>query len=161
MSNTTRAHAFPAVYLLPLRLWIGAAFMIAGWRKISEGNWGAAYETSLHEFVTANLENAFDFYRPILESFVLPNTATFAVLVSWGELLVGVSIFLGLFTRFGAAIGIFLVLNYTFTAGHGIWMPGLDSAYIWALFTLFACSAGRGMGADQLLRSSKKIRLFT
>jgi thiosulfate dehydrogenase [quinone] large subunit len=140
---------------------IGLAFLIAGQQKIAAGNWGAAYETNLSQFVNANIENAYSFYRPFLESFVLPNAGTYAVLVAWGELLVGVSIFLGLFTRFGAAIGIFIVLNYTFAVGLGVWVPSLETLYIWGLFTLLVCSAGRGLGADQLLRSRRRIRLFT
>lgn len=159
--TTPRTHSVSVLFLLPLRLAIGLSFLVAGQKKVAAGDWGAGYETRLSEFVTANLENAFSFYRPFLESFVMPNAATFAVLVAWGELLVGVSIFLGLFTRFGAAVGIFIVLNYTFAVGLGLWVPSLETIYIWALFTLLVCSAGRGLGADQLLRSRRRIRLFT
>ncbi len=91
----------------------------------------------------------------------MPNATAFSMLVAWGELFVGISIFLGLFTRFGAAIGIFIVLNYTFAIGVGIWVPNLETMYVWALFTLLVCSAGRGMGVDQILRSRRRIRLFT
>ncbi len=156
-----KTHSVSVLYLLPLRLTVGVAFLVGGQGKIAAGNWGAAYEPSLREFVMANLENAYSFYRPVLESLVLPHAGKFAVLVAWGELLIGVSIFLGLFTRFGAAVGLFAVLNYTFAVGVGVWVPGLATLYVWALFTLFACSAGRSMGADQLLRSRRRIRLFT
>ena len=159
--TTSKTHEVSVLYLLPLRLSIGFSFLFAGGNKISTGNWGAAYESSLYDFVSSNLEIAYVFYRPFLESVVIPNAATFAVLVAWGELLTGVSIFLGLFTRLGAAVGIFLMLNYTLAVGSGIWMPSLEVAYIWALFTLMVCSAGRGAGVDQILRSRKKIRLFT
>jgi hypothetical protein len=66
-----------------------------------------------------------------------------------------------LFTRFGAAVGMFLILNYAFAAGLAIWLPSLEALYLWAMFTLLICSAGRAMGADQILRSNRKIRLFT
>ena len=91
----------------------------------------------------------------------MPNSAAFSVFVAWAELLMGLSIFLGLFTRLGAAFGIFLILNYMFATGRAIWLPGVDALYMWALFTLMLCSAGRGWGADQILRSRKKIKLFT
>ncbi len=159
--STSKTHSVSVLFLLPLRLSIGLSFLIAGQEKILAGDWGAAYGTSLNEFVSANLENAFTFYRPFLESVVIPNAAAFAVLIAWVELLVGVSVFLGLFTRFGAAVGIFLVLNYTFGTGIFVWMPSPETLYIWALFTLFVCSAGRGFGADQILRSHRKVRLFT
>jgi len=159
--STSNTHSVSVHFLLPLRLTIGLAFLVSGQQKVAAGNWGAGYESRLYEFVVANLENAYSFYRPFLESVVMPNAGKFAVLVSWGELLVGVSVFLGLFTRFGAGIGIFMVLNYTFATGVGIWVPSLETLYVWALFTLMVCSAGRGFGADQLLRSRRRIRLFT
>jgi uncharacterized membrane protein YphA (DoxX/SURF4 family) len=140
---------------------VGLAFLIGGQSKIAAGNWGAAYESKLLEFISANLANTFDFYRPVLESVVVPHAGKFAVLIAWGEIFVGISVFLGLFTRFGAAFGIFGVLNYTFALGTGVWVPNLESLYMWALFTLMVCSAGRAMGADQLLRSRRRIRLFT
>ena len=159
--STSNTHSVSVLLLLPLRLTIGLSFLVAGQQKVAAGNWGAAYETSLHDFVVSNLDNAYSFYRPFLESVVMPNAGKFAVLVAWGELLVGVSVFLGLFTRFGAAVGIFMVVNYTFAVGLGIWTPSLETLYIWALFTLLVCSAGRGFGADQILRSRRRIRLFT
>ena len=159
--STSKTHSVSALYLLPLRLSVGVAFLVAGQSKIAAGNWGAAYESTLLEFVSSNLASAYGFYRPFLESVVIPHAGKFAVLVAWGEILVGVSIFLGLFTRFGAAVGMFMVLNYTFALGLGIWVPGLESLFIWSLFTFMVCSAGRAMGVDQVLRSRKRIRLFT
>lgn len=154
-------HSVPVLLLLPLRLAVGLAFLISGQAKIAAGGWGTAYATELTTFLTSNLENTFSFYRPMLESVYIPYADQFAILFSWGELLVGVSIFLGLFTRFGAAAGIALALHYAFTVGVGIWMPSLETLLIWALFTLMVGSAGRGMGVDQILRSRKRIRLFT
>jgi thiosulfate dehydrogenase [quinone] large subunit len=158
---TSKTHSVSVLYLLPLRLAVGLSFLITGQAKVASGNWGAAYATSLTEFINANIENAFAFYWPFLESVVLPHAGTFAVLLAWGELLVGFSIFLGLFTRFGASVGIFIVLNYLFTTGIGSWMPSLEVMYLGAMITLLICSAGRAVGADQILRSNRKIRLFT
>ena len=159
--STSNTHSVPVLLLLPLRLSVGLAVLIGGQAKINSGGWGTAYAAELTAFLTSNLEKAFGFYRPVIESIILPNVQPFAILFAWGELLVGVSIFLGLFTRFGAAAGILLALHYAFTVGIGIWMPGLETLMIWALFTLMVCSAGRGMGVDQVLRSRRRIRLFT
>jgi len=159
--TSEKTHSVSVLALIPLRLSIGLSLLVAGQQKIASGNWGAAFEAELTDFINANLGNAFEFYRPFLEGFVLPNAGKFAVLVAWGELMVGFSIFLGLFTRFGAVAGIFIVLNYTFAIGMGIWVPSLEMVYLWALVTLFICSAGRGMGIDQVLRSRRRIRLFT
>ena len=154
-------HLTPLRYLLPLRLWVGISFLLAGQNKISKGGLGAGYAQSVENFVNSNLESAYSFYRPFLESVVLPNTDVFAVLVTWGELLFGLSVLLGIFTRLGAGIGILIILNFTFTAGRGIWLPGMDAAYIWALFTLLICGAGRILGVDQILRGKWKITIFT
>jgi len=149
---TSKTHSVSVLYLLPLRLAVGLSFLITGQAKVASGNWGAAYATSLTEFINANIENAFAFYWPFLESVVLPHAGKFAVLLAWGELLVGFSIFLGLFTRFGASVGIFIVLNYLFTTGIGTWMPSLEVMYLGAMVTLLICSAGRSIGADQVGR---------
>jgi len=159
--SSSSTHTVSGLYLLPLRLIVGLSFLIGGQAKIASGNWGAAFELELFDFVSLNLENAFNFYRPFLESVVIPHAGKFAVFVAWGEFLVGLSLFLGLFTRFGAAVGLFMVLNYTFALGNGVWMPNLETLYVWSIFTLLICSAGRAMGADQVLRSRKRIRLFT
>ena len=159
--TTSKTHSVPVILLLPLRLSVGLAFLISGQSKIAAGSWGAGYATKFSELLTFNLESAYSFYRPFLESVVIPHVSLFAVLVAWGETLVGISIFIGLFTRFGAAVGIFLALNFAFASGVLIWMPSLETMLIWALFTLMVCSAGRGLGIDQVLRSRRRIRLFT
>ncbi len=151
---------FPLIYLWPLRVWVGASFLFAGEFKISQGAWGADYASNLEEFIKGNIDDAYGFYQPFLESIVLPNTHIFAVLVGWGELLFGLSVFLGLFTRFGAIVGILIIFNFTFAVGRGIWLPGMDAAYIWALFTLLICGSGRIWGIDQILRERWNIKWF-
>ena len=150
MSN--QIPSIPLYYLLPLRLWVGLSFVIAGQNKLGRGNWGADFAPNVEGFISSNLENAWGFYRPFLEGVVLTNTSTFAVLVAWGEFLFGLSVLFGLFTRVGAAVGIFIIANFTFTIGRGIWLPGMDAAYIFALFTLAWAGAGRAYGVDMLIR---------
>ena len=141
----------PLYYLLPLRLWVGLSFILAGQNKLGKGNWGAEYAPSVEGFVSSNLDNSYSFYRPFLEDMVLPNVQVFAVLVTWGELMFGILVLLGLFTRLGCAVGIFIILNFTFAAGRGIWLPGMDAAYIWALLTLLLAGAGRTVGLDSVI----------
>jgi thiosulfate dehydrogenase (quinone) large subunit len=56
-------------------------------------------------------------YHDFLANVVQPNAAVFAELVRFGELLVGVSLVLGLFSRVGGFFGIVLTLDYM--AGRG------------------------------------------
>lgn len=51
-------------------------------------------------------------YHDFLVNIVSPNAAIIAQLVRFGELLVGISLVLGLFTRLGGFFGILLPLNY-------------------------------------------------
>ncbi len=152
MIDLPHTNLVPRLYLLPLRLWVGLSFILAGANKLGKGNFGGGFADSVQSFVTGNLENAYGFYKPFLESVVLPNTGLFAQLVAMGEFLFGLSVLLGLFTRLGAAIGIFMILNFTFTTGRGLWLPGMDAAYVWALLTLLICAAGRSFGLDLLIR---------
>src|SRR5215469_4077375 len=48
------------------------------------------------------LAKAPGFYRAFLQDVVVPNISTFGHLVEWGETLVGISLLLGLFSRWGA-----------------------------------------------------------
>jgi thiosulfate dehydrogenase (quinone) large subunit len=56
-------------------------------------------------------------YHDFLVNVVAPNAAVFAQLVRFGELLVGISLVLGLFSRFGAFFGIVLPLDYMAARG--------------------------------------------
>ncbi len=56
MSNQTPS--IPLYYLLPLRLWVGLSFVIAGQNKLGRGNWGADFAPNVEGFISSNLENA-------------------------------------------------------------------------------------------------------
>jgi thiosulfate dehydrogenase (quinone) large subunit len=56
-------------------------------------------------------------YHDFMVSVIAPNAAIFAQLVRFGELLVGVSLILGIFTRFGGLFGVLLPLNYMAARG--------------------------------------------
>jgi thiosulfate dehydrogenase (quinone) large subunit len=56
-------------------------------------------------------------YHDFMVNVVAPNSGIFAELVRFGELLVGISLVLGLFTRLGAFFGVILPLNYMAARG--------------------------------------------
>ena len=56
-------------------------------------------------------------YHDFLVNVIQPNAAIFAELVRFGELLVGISLVLGLFSRIGGFFGIVLTIDYM--AGRG------------------------------------------
>jgi thiosulfate dehydrogenase (quinone) large subunit len=95
------------------------------------------------------LAKAHPFYRPFLEQVVLPNAGLFASLVTWGELLVGVSLVLGLLTRLSAAAALVITLNYMFAKGAWLWTPSSnDAAFAIISLALLIGAAGRTLGLD-------------
>jgi uncharacterized membrane protein YphA (DoxX/SURF4 family) len=98
------------------------------------------------------------FYHQFLVGTVLPHAHVFAYLAEWGELLVGVSLLLGLLTPLGAAVGMWLTLNYWMLAGgwrmpEGLW--GNPFLAFLLSFTMLVLPAGAFVSVDALLRTRR------
>ena len=131
--------------IILLRVYTGAFFLYHGVGKIRNDDFAA----SLSNFVTGNLDVSFSFYRPFVESVVLPNKEIFGALISWGELTMGLALIVGLATRYAAFFGAFLVLNFWFAKGLGIF-AGTNHDIVWfiILIVLGFIPAGRIAGLD-------------
>jgi thiosulfate dehydrogenase [quinone] large subunit len=98
------------------------------------------------------LQRGHQFYQEFVRQVILPNATAFAGLVTWGELLVGVALVLGILTRFSAAAALLLVLNYMLAKGAWFWTPSSsDAAYVAISLALLIGGAGRTLGLDALL----------
>ncbi len=98
------------------------------------------------------LEKGHPFYQEFVRSVVLPHASTFAILISWGEVLTGLALVLGLATRFAAAAAFLLVLNYMFAKGAWFWTPSSNDAADAAIaLALLIGAAGRTCGVDEFL----------
>jgi len=140
-SRSRSVHLWPIVML---RVYAGVFFANAGIAKI-----GRDFSESMSRFLSANLDESFSFYRPFIESVVLPNRGVFAALVSWGELAIGIGLVLGLATRYAAFAGAFMVANFWFAKGAGF-LAGANHDVVW-MFVLLALGfipAGRIAGLD-------------
>ncbi len=147
-----------AVKLWPifaLRVYTGIFFAWHGFGKISRGN----FQQGLEGFLNSRLESSFGFYRPFIESVVLPNKALFATLVAWGELAVGIAMIVGLATRYAAVAGALLVANFWFAKGEGI-LAGTNHDVVWLVIfiVLGLIPAGKFAGLDDGL--SDKLRFL-
>jgi len=102
--------------------------------------------------------SAVGFYRPFLSGIILPHAIFFGYFVGVLELLVGVSLLLGLWVRPACVLGIFFLLNLTLAAwwdpGYGVpvWRyfgARLDTLPLMLLLIIFfAANAGHVWGLD-------------
>ena len=109
-----------APLLLPIRLYVGYEWLVAGLEKVSSPAWtGAQAGAGVQGFVQGALQqaggdrpNVQGWYAWFLQEAALPNAALFGWLVAWGELLVGIALILGLLTGVAAFFGGVMNANF-------------------------------------------------
>jgi uncharacterized membrane protein YphA (DoxX/SURF4 family) len=114
----------------------------------------AASGRGLMDWLQLEVENpAFAFYGDFVATMVIPNFTFFAWAIFLLELLVGLSLLTGTFTRLGAAVGLFLALNL------GIGLLEVPGEWPWSYMMLamwqgvfLVMGAGRVLGVDGQLR---------
>ena len=107
------------IWLL-LRLYVGWEWLVAGWGKLNNPAWtGDAAGTAISGFVNgalAKTEGAHPdvqgWYAAFLQTFVLPYATLWSYLITWGEILVGIALIVGIFTGIAAFFGSFMNINY-------------------------------------------------
>jgi thiosulfate dehydrogenase [quinone] large subunit len=143
-----RTPTIPRWTIVPLRLYLGAAFLLETVGRLT--NW-SGWIDEVQGFLTVYQPFAAPFYRPFMTQVALPHVHLFAVLVFLGEATVALSLLLGLLSRAGASIGIFLSLNYLLSKGNLPWSFNNDFAFIAGMLVVIATRAGRTAGADHWL----------
>ena len=139
------AHLWPITLL---RVYTGVFFTYYGFGKIK----GGSFADGLEGFVNGRLEGSYGIIRPFLESVVLPNKAIFAIMVSWGELLIGLALIVGLATRYASVAGAVMVMAFWFTKGQGV-LDAQNHDVVWFVIfvVLAAVHAGRIHSLDSRL----------
>lgn len=105
---------------LIVRVYVGWEWLSAGWGKFASPAWvGSQSGTALSGFINGALQKAAgahpdvqSWYAGFLQNVVLPHVGFWSHLVTYGEILVGVALILGIFTGFAAFFGFFMNLNY-------------------------------------------------
>lgn len=130
--ETLRQPRYVGLLWLVLRLWLGYSWITAGIGKVfGEGNavWvgskaGVAVSGFLQGAIAKSaLAPGFDpaktpnpavqeWYASLAQNVFLPNATVFSYMVAYGELLVGLALILGIFTRFSALMGVLMNLSY-------------------------------------------------
>ena len=134
--------------LVILRVYLGVVLLLAAVPKIQRDP-VPEFRVFLQQVA---LERGHPFYQEFVQRVVLPNAAVMALIVTWGELLAGVMLILGLFTRGSAALALLLALNYMFAKGAWFWTPwSNDAAYAAIALAILIGAAGRTLGLDTFL----------
>ncbi|MDQ3811363.1 MAG: DoxX family membrane protein [Chloroflexota bacterium] len=148
----------PGQGLALARIAFGLYFLSQALDKLN-GNW-LSDGGPLARFTQQLLPRSEAFYRPFLESTVVPESLTFARLVTTGELVVAILLILGLFTRLGAVIGLWLNLNYMFMKGLANNAGSIDRLFVAAELAFALAAAGLVWGLDgYLARSLPRARV--
>jgi thiosulfate dehydrogenase (quinone) large subunit len=134
----------PSWGLVLVRITVGSILLYAGWMKLSMGVDPAIVSGTRDAFAKAP-----GLVRWWGEKVVLPNPTLFAHLITWGEVLIGLSLFLGALTRPAGMVGAFLFANF--------WFAGPEMMQMFVLLLAACCLgcalsyAGRRAGADVFL----------
>lgn len=109
-----------AIWLF-IRLYLGYAWLTAGWGKVRNDAWtgenaGAALQGFLNGALAKSKEggDVTGWYASFLENSVLPNAKIFSFMVAYGELLIGLGLIVGLLTGVAAFFGAFMNVSFLF-----------------------------------------------
>ena len=127
------------------RIYLGISFLFS--------DHGNARPNELAGFLKYALRNGYGWYQNLLNSVVVPHSATFGTLVIIAEIYVGIALVLGFTTRLATLVVLFLLINYLCAKGAVPWGPGIDQSDIILALIILLSDAGRTFGLDKLLGS--------
>jgi len=107
-------------FWLVVRLYVGYEWLMAGWGKFNNPAWnGANAGSAVKGFLMGALQKSSGahpdvqgWYADFIQNVALPNSHTISYLVTYGELLIGIALILGIFTGIAAFFGTFMNLNF-------------------------------------------------
>jgi thiosulfate dehydrogenase [quinone] large subunit len=143
---------------LILRLYVGYEWFSAGIEKVTSPVWvGPQAGTAITGFVKGALAKTTGahpdvqaWYASFLQNIVLPNATFWSYVITFGELLVGIALILGIFTGIAAFFGGFMNVNYLM-AGTVSTNPLL---FIFATWLVLAWRTAGWWGLDRWVLTS-------
>lgn len=105
---------------LVIRLYVGWEWLSAGWEKFKNPLWaGTGAGAAVKGFLMAALAKTAGahpdvqgWYGAFIRHIALPHVTLISNLVTYGELVIGFALIVGIFTGIAAFFGIFMNLNY-------------------------------------------------
>ncbi|MCA9924961.1 MAG: hypothetical protein KC419_13185 [Anaerolineales bacterium] len=148
-----------------LRITLGVIILVTWYGNVKSGIYTADGLTGFFNWLFDSNGNgsSLGWYKAFLDSAIVPIAGAFGAMQLVGELLLGLALLLGAFTRLFGVIGMFFFANLflSYFGGHEwIWTYVL---LFMSSLTVFLSSAGRVWGVDQWLlqkRSNSKLALL-
>ena len=111
-----------------LRIGVGILFLIFGQYKVfgTAFTLHGGFQFWINKFLDGG---AYPFMVPVLRGFVLPHATSIAFLVAYGELAIGLALFLGVMVRSASFCGLLFMLTMLFSSDY----PGAG-APLWQYF---------------------------
>lgn len=142
-----------AWFWLIVRLYVGWEWISAGWEKLTGTGWvGSSAGAAVKGFLQGAIAKAGGphpdvsvWYEFFIRHIALPNAVLFSYLVTWGEIIVGAALIIGLFTGIAAFFGSFMNMNYLFAGTVSI-NPLL---FVLELFLILAWRTAGWIGEDR------------
>jgi thiosulfate dehydrogenase (quinone) large subunit len=151
----------PAAALLPLRLFLGATFVYAGVQKLSDPGF---LHPGAPTYIGTQL-NGFASHTPggfILRTFAIPHAELAGVGVAVFEIMVGILVTVGLFTRLAAACGLglnfLLFLTASWHTSPYFLGPDIVFTFAWLPFVLTGASGQPALDHAVLKPSERLVR---
>lgn len=131
-----------------LRIGAGLFYLYVGNQKLSNPHFEATLAHTLKDWA---IHSPYPLYRQFLEHVALPHIHHVGLLVTDGELGIGLSYVLGLFIPLSAPFAVLLNANYLLASQQdGPSALGINIAFILIGLTLFWARAGKYYGLDGL-----------
>lgn len=146
-----KASALSGWALLPLRAFLGVTFLFAGLQKLANPNFFDANSSSSiqAQLIASARVSPIHFLVGHLISFAVP----LGIIISLGEIAVGIGMLLGLWTRIaaigGAALAFMLFLTVSFHASP--YYTGADIVFLFAFFPFIIAGSGGVLSLDAKL----------
>jgi len=137
----------PRALLVILRVYLGVILFITNLGKLTRDN---PFSTEMLGFLRGVARRrASEPYLHFIQQVVIPHSTLFSYLVMTGEAVAALLLLTGTMTRVGAAVAMFLFLNYMLAEGRMFWSPDSeDAAVFFIALVVFLGRAGRVWGID-------------
>src|SRR5437660_1982578 len=122
----------PRALLVILRVYLGMILFITNLGKLTRDN---PFSTEMLGFLRGvATRRASAPYLHFVQQVVIPHSTLFSYLVMTGEAVAAVLLLTGTMTRLGAAIAMFLFLNYMLAKGRMFWATDSQDAAVFVLW---------------------------